>query len=118
MAATILRNDKIKRIESFQPTTASERDLLCSIYKVNEPELVTLSQNKSQHYYNDVDKLRRLFNDDSIVKLRSEIRNAGFYIRQSGEDYFAINFSSKQVINLSEEGFDLKVQPSAIAGKP
>lgn len=108
MAATILRNDKIKRIESFQPTTAAERDLLCSIYKVNEPELVTISQNKSQHYYNDVDKLRRLFNDDSIVKLRSEIRNAGFYIRQSGEDYFAINFSSKQVINLSEEGFDLK----------
>ena len=62
----ILRNDKIKRIESFQPTTASERELLCGIYKVERAELVTLSQNKSQHYYNDVDKLRRLFNDDSI----------------------------------------------------
>lgn len=34
MASTILRNDKIRRIESFHPGSASERDLLCRIYKV------------------------------------------------------------------------------------
>ena len=30
MASTILRNDKIRRIESFHPGSASERDLLCA----------------------------------------------------------------------------------------
>lgn len=108
MAATILRNDKISRIESFRPVTEAERDMLCQIYKVEDPELVRLAPSRGARYDDAVDNLRRLFSDDTIIKLRPAIRDAGFYIRQEGDDYFAIDFNTKTIINLSEEGFDTR----------
>ncbi len=108
MAATILRNDKISRIESFHPATDAERDLLCRIYKVNDPQLVRLTPSRDNNYRNAVDNLRSLFNDDSITKLRAAIRSAEFHVRQEGDEWFAIDFSSKTIVNLSEAGFDTR----------
>lgn len=108
MAATILRNDKISRIESFHPATEAERDLLCRIYKVNDPQLVRLTPSRDNNYRNAVDNLRSLFNDDSITKLRAAIRSTGFHVRQEGDEWFAIDFSSKTIVNLSEAGFDTR----------
>lgn len=108
MAATILRNDKIRRIESFNPGTASERDLLCRIYKVNTPELVRLTPSRDNGYRDAVDNLHSLFDDDSITNLRAAIRSAGFHIRNEGDEWFAIDLSSKTIVNLSEAGFDTR----------
>lgn len=108
MAATILRNDKIRRIESFNPGTASERDLLCRIYKVNTPELVRLTPSRDNGYRDAVDNLHALFDDDSITNLRAAIRSSGFHIRHEGDEWFAMDFSSKTIVNLSEAGFDTR----------
>ena len=81
MAATILRNDKISRIESFHPATDAERDLLCRIYKVNDTHLVRLTPSRDNNYRDAVDNLHSLFDDDSITNLRAAIRSAGFHIR-------------------------------------
>ena len=108
MAATILRNDKIRRIESFNPGTDSERDLLCRIYKVNTPGLVRLTPSRDNGYLDAVDNLHSLFDDDSITNLRASIRSAGFHIRNEGDEWFAIDFSSKTIVNLSEAGFDTR----------
>lgn len=108
MTATILRNDKIRRIESFHPATDAERELLCNIYKVDTPQSVDLSSSRDSGYRDAVDNLHTLFNDDSIIKLRAAIRSAGFHVKQSGDSWFAIDFSSKTIVNLSEEGFDTR----------
>ena len=108
MASTILRNDKIRRIESFHPGSASERDLLCRIYKVNTPELVRLTPSRDNGYHDAVNNLNLLFDDDSITNLRAAIRSSGFHIRHEGDEWFAIDFSSKTIINLSEVGFDTR----------
>lgn len=107
MAATILRNDKIRRIESFHPVTEAERDLLCHIYKVDAPHIVRLASARDSSYHSAVDSLRALFDDDN-VRLRSAIRSAGFHIKQEDDNLFAIDFSSKTVVNLSEAGFDIR----------
>lgn len=107
MAATILRNDKIRRIESFHPMTEAERDLLCRIYKVDAPHLVKLASTRDSSYHSAVNSLRTLFDDDN-VRLRSAIRSAGFHIKQVEDKIFAIDFSSKTVIDLSESGFDIR----------
>lgn len=108
MAATILRNDKISRIESFHPATDAERDLLCRIYKVNDSHLVRLTPSRDNNYRDAVNNLHSLFDDDSITNLRAAIRSAGFHIRNEGDEWFAIDFSSKTIVNLSEAGFDTR----------
>lgn len=45
MAEAIDHNNRIEWVEKFKPTTEAERDLLCCIFKVNRPDLVSSRQN-------------------------------------------------------------------------
>lgn len=108
MAEAIDRNNRIKLVEKFQPTTEVERDLLCRIYKVNRPDLVTLSSERPQSYTDAINRLKEIFADENIVSVRSAFREEGFIICQDEDATYAINFKSHIAINLSEEGFNLE----------
>ena len=42
-----------------------------------------------------------------ITDVRGKLSEEGFIIKQDGANTFAINFSERIIINLTEEGFDL-----------
>ena len=75
---------------------------------MNTPELVRLTPSRDNGYHDAVNNLNPLFDDDSITNLRAAIRSSGFLIRHEGDEWFAIDFSSKTIINLSEAGFDTR----------
>ena len=49
----------------------------------------------------------RIFADIKITDVRGKLSEEGFIIKQDGDNTFAINFSKRIIINLTEEGFDL-----------
>lgn len=108
MAEAIDRNNRIELVEKFQPTTEAERDLLCKIYKVNRPALVTLSSERTQSHTDAINRLKEIFADETVTSVRSSLREEGFIIRQEENATYAINFKSHIIINLSEEGFNLE----------
>lgn len=108
MAETIDRNNRIELVEKFQPTTEAERDLLCKIYKVNRPDLVSLSSERLQSHSDAINRLKEIFADETITSVRSSLREEGFIIRQESDATYAINFKKHIIINLSEEGFNLE----------
>ena len=110
MAEAIDRNNRIELVEKFQPTTEAERDLLCKIYKVNRPDLVALSSERTQSHSDAVNNLKEIFSDETIISVRSPLREEGFIIRQEEDATYAINFKSHIIVNLSEEGFNLERQ--------
>lgn len=107
MAEAIDRNNRIELVEKFQSTTEAERDLLCKIFKVNRPDLVSLSSEKPQIHTDAINRLKEIFADETITSVRSSLREEGFIIRQEDATY-AINFKNHTIINLSEEGFNLE----------
>lgn len=108
MAEAIDRNNRIEWVEKFRPVTEEERDLLCKIYKVNRPDLVSLSSERAQSHTNAVNRLKEIFADETITSVRSSLREEGFAIRQEEDATYAINFKKHIIINLSQEGFNLE----------
>lgn len=108
MAAAIDRNNRIRHIEQFHPTTEAERDFLCKIYKVDRKDLISLSSECPESHANTVKRFREMFNDESIHSVRAALREEGFKVLYDGDTYYAIDFQRHILINLNAEGFDLE----------
>lgn len=110
IAETILRNDRIRSIESFSPVTDAELDTLCHVYKVERKDLVSLLSERKPDSSEAVIQFRTLFDNPALDSngLKSAIRENGFQIhRTEAGDILAINFNDKIIIDLRAEGFDL-----------
>lgn len=108
MAAAIDRNNRIAWVESFKPTSKDEVDFLCKIGKVDRTDLVSISPNKSAHWQNIVNDIRSIFNDPDMVYVKPAIKAAGYKILKDGDNYFAVDFTNRTILNLGEEGFNLR----------
>ena len=110
MAEAIDRNNRIERVEQFKPMTEAERDMLCKIFKVNRPDLVSLSPDRPQSHTDAVNKLREIFDDkEADSSIRSRLFEEGFIIRQEQDATYAINFKQHIIIDLDAEGFNTEL---------
>lgn len=110
ISETILRNDRISRIEAFGPVTEAELSRLCQIYKVERKDLISLQSERKQESAQAVNQLRGIFNNTALdyKELKSAIRESGFQIhRIESGDILAVNFNKHIIIDLRAEGFDL-----------
>ncbi len=107
MAEAIDRNNRIAWVERFRPATEAERDMLCRIFKVSRPDLVTLTPERAEAYNEAVGRLRGIFTDET-VSLKAGMYAEGFILREQDGTAFAIDFKRHIIVNLAEEGFDLK----------
>lgn len=110
MAETIDRNNRIERVEQFKPMTEAERDMLCKIFKVNRPDLVSLSPDRPQSHTDAVNQLHEIFADkEAATSTRSRLREEGFIIRQEEDTVYAIDFKRHILIDLNAEGFNVEL---------
>ncbi len=110
MAETIDRNNRIERVEQFKPMTEAERDMLCKIFKVNRPELVSLSPDRPQSHTDAVNQLHEIFADkEAATSTRSRLREEGLIIRQEEDTVYAIDFKRHILIDLNAEGFNVEL---------
>lgn len=107
MVDALERNNRIKWIESFNPMTDVERDILCKMGKGMSSNLISLSSGRNNSYTTALTRLQDIFNDTSISDVRQELRNEGFIVKSDGDNTFAIDFKRHIIINLTAEGFDL-----------
>ena len=108
---TIARNNRIRWIESFNPQSEAERDILCEIGKVKvEGEIrnqIMLGDPSRLKYSEALSRLKEIADDVSIASIRYALYRNNFVIRQNGEETFAIDFSNRLIINLTSIGFDI-----------
>ena len=108
MTEAIDRNNRIAWVEKFKPFTEAERDLLCGIFKVNRPDLVSLSSERTTAYADAVNRLHAIFEDETVTSVKGGLYAEGFTIRQDENATYAVNFKQHIIVNLTEEGFDLE----------
>lgn len=108
MAAAINRNNRISFIEKFRPQNEAEVEMLCKVFKVDRPDMVSISTEHLPKYADSVGRLHEIFNDPEVKSPRSAMYQEGFIIRQVDDTYYAINFKEHILINLNEEGFEVE----------
>ena len=107
MAEAIDRNNRIAMVEMFSPANEAERNLLCKIFKVSRTDLVDIPPERTHYHTDAVNRLREIFNDDTVTSVRSQLHEEGFIVRQDEDVTYAINFKQHIIINLTEENFNL-----------
>ena len=55
-----------------------------------------------------INDIRAIFNDPDTVYVKPAIKAAGYKILKDGDNYFAVDFSNRNIVNLGEEGFNLR----------
>ena len=112
LTETITRNNRIQWIESFNPQSESERDILCELGKtVIEEEIrdkIKLGKPSPAKYSEALTTLKDIAEDRTIASIKYALYKKGFVIRQSGDETFAIDFSNRLIINLSSIGYDIE----------
>ena len=117
MAEAIDRNNRIAWVERFRPATEAERDMLCRVFKVSRTDLVTTMPERKEAYNEAVGRLREIFADET-VSVKAGMYAAGFTLREQDGTAFAIDFKRHIIVNLAEEGFDLKrLKRKAVSGQ-
>ena len=107
MVDALARNNRIQWIESFNPMTDVERDILCKMGKGTPSDLITLSPRRYNSYSTSLARLHDIFDDPNVTDVRKELRNEGFIVMKDGDNTFAIDFNRHIIINLTAEGFNL-----------
>lgn len=108
MADAIDRNKRIEWIESFKPKTQAELDYLCRIGKVERKDLINTSDDKQSQWTDVVQEIRSIFNNPDTVYVRPAIRDAGYKVIKDGDNYFAVDFERRIIVDLAAEGFNVQ----------
>lgn len=101
------RNNRIRWIESFAPSTEAERDYLCGIGKVGVPQMVDVSGHRSAAYRDRLPDIMEIFGNGTGYIHRQTFREAGFSIRNIDGSVYAVDFRRHVLINLEAEGMDI-----------
>lgn len=107
MVDALARNNRIQWVESFNPMTDVERDILCKMGKGTPSDLISLAPTRFNSYTTSLATLHDIFDDQNVTDVRKELRNEGFIVKKDGDNTFAIDFNHHIIINLTAEGFDL-----------
>lgn len=107
MVDALERNNRIQWIESFNPMSDVERDILCSMGKGLPTNLISLASGRNSTYVASLSRLHDIFNDPNVTDVWKELSDEGFIVKKDGDNTFAIDFKRHIIINLTAEGFDL-----------
>lgn len=104
LAGTILRNDKIGRIESFGPVTEAELDRLCRIYKVERKDLISLRAERKPASADAVNQLRSIFDNPTLdyKELKIQSRSPAFSYTAQNPVIFSRSIS-RSISSLTSE---------------
>ena len=107
MLSVLQTNDRREWIQSFCPSTESEKDILCGIGKYYHPEHINLVEKNKERAQSTLNQLKSFFNLYSGQDLWDRIHEDGYLIMKSEDKYYCIDFKNKTILNMAGYNLDL-----------
>lgn len=114
------RNMKLSLIESFAPQSIHEIVILCRIFKVEDSHteinvFPAQFNRKASIRLTMRGELKIMFDQFKGKELRDAIKSAGYRLKRNDNECFAIDFSSRSILHLNREGFNVnRLYPDTI----
>ena len=109
---TLRSNDRRAWLQSFCPTNEQERHILCQIGKYHHPERITIQSTPGSNVNKTVSQLRHIFDTTSDDALFDKLHEDGYYLTRVDDQYYCIDFANRTIINMNDQGLDVKrLQP-------
>lgn len=107
MTLRLKKNDKRAWLQTFNPSTEEERNILCSVGKYYHPEHIILTEKSEESIRKTKDSLQTIFNQLSGQELWDKLHEDGYVIIKKGEEYYCVDFAHRIILNMSRYGLDI-----------
>jgi relaxase/mobilization nuclease domain protein len=101
-------NFMLRRVQAFCPTNETERDILCHIWKIENPHLIYIEPHGILNNGFAVEVLNNLAASTDKQDLRAALKENHLAIFRQGDEYYCVDFSHKSIFNLASEGINFK----------
>ena len=101
-------NFMLRRVQAFGPTNEAERDILCRIWKIENPNLIYIEPNGICNNGFAVETLKSLAESTEKQDLVAVLKENDLAIFRQGDEYYCVDFIHKCIFNLASEGIDFK----------
>ena len=101
-------NFMLRRVQAFCPTNETERDILCHIWKIENPHLIYIEPHGKPNNGFAVEKLNNLAASTEKQYLRAALKENHLAIFRQGDQYYCVDFTHRCIFNLASEGIAFK----------
>ena len=101
-------NFMLRRVQAFFPTNETERDILCHIWKIENPHLIYIEPHNKPNNGFAVEMLNNLAVSTEKQDLEVALKENHLAIFRQGIEYYCVDFTHKCIFNLASEGIDFK----------
>ncbi|WP_279170233.1 relaxase/mobilization nuclease domain-containing protein [Prevotella denticola] len=101
-------NFMLRRVQAFGPTNEAERDILCRIWKIENPNLIYIEPNGICNNGFAVEMLKSLTVSTEKQDLVAVLKENDLAIFRQGIEYYCVDFTHKCIFNLASEGIAFK----------
>ena len=101
-------NFMLRRVQAFFPTNETERDILCHIWKIENPHLIYIEPHNKPNNGFAVEMLNNLAVSTEKQDLEVALKENHLAIFKQGDQYYCVDFIHRCIFNLVSEGIDFK----------
>ena len=101
-------NFMLRHVQAFCPTNETERDILCHIWKIENPHLIYLEPYSRPNNGFAVEVLNNLAASTVKQDLGVALKENHLAIFRQGDQFYCVDFSHKSIFNLASEGINFK----------
>ena len=98
----------VRWVQAFCPTNEVERDILCRIWKIENPDLIYVDPHSKPNNGFVVEVLNNLAASTEKQDLWAALKENHLAIFRKGDEYYCVDFSHKCIFNLASEGINFK----------
>ena len=98
----------VRCVQAFCPTNEVERDILCRIWKIENPYLIYIDPHSKPNNGFAVEVLNNLAASTDKQDLWAALKENHLAIFRQGDEYYCVDFSHKCIFNLASEGINFK----------
>lgn len=103
VVAQLAANDKISLINSFNPSTLQEKEILCKIFSLPETEAERVVLSCDENYTpKGIKDLEEIFKIPNILQRNYELQDQGYRIERKEGVTYAVHINTRSIINLDK----------------
>lgn len=106
---TLRRNDKVSWLQSFNPSSQVEREILCKLGKIKDTSLLTIVDSRTRNVSESISTIKKALNEKTRDDVFSTLRSAGITMFKKDDHYYCVDINNKCVFDTREHGIDLLI---------
>lgn len=105
---TLKFNYMLRCIGQFHPTTTTERNLLCCIWKINDPDLIAIQPDGCNHIMPTLNLLKDLIAHKEEVDVKAVLKENHIGIFKVEDQHYCVGFNTHTIFCLEENSIDIR----------